>query len=82
MVGCILYPCTLKAQFFPVKVQTQGRVYYQKVIKRGTGKIHLRLVAQAFQPVHLRVAGRRNMNDPQFFKMLFMKEYQDDIFQI
>jgi hypothetical protein len=52
------------------------------VAKRGTCKIHLRLVAQAFQPVQMRVAGRCNINDPQFSKMLFMKEYQDDILQI
>jgi hypothetical protein len=45
-------------------------------------KIHLRLVAQAFQPVQMRVAGRCNSNDPQFSNILFMKEYQDDISQI
>ena len=52
------------------------------IAKRGTCKIHLRLVAQAFQPVQMRVAGRCNIKDPQFSNMLFMKEYQDDILQI
>jgi hypothetical protein len=32
-----------------------------------------RLVAQAFQPVQMRVEGRCSINDPQFFKMLFIK---------
>jgi hypothetical protein len=31
------------------------------------------MVAQAFQPVQKRVEGRCNINDPQFFKMLFIK---------
>jgi hypothetical protein len=29
----------------------------------------------------MRVEGRYNINDPQFSKMPFMEEYQDDILQ-
>jgi len=50
--------------------------------KEALAKFILGLVAQAFQPVQMRVEGRSNINDPQFSKMLFMKEYQDDILQI
>jgi hypothetical protein len=49
---------------------------------RVSCKIHLRLVAQAFRPVQMRVAGWCNINDPQFSDMLFMKEYKDDILYI
>ncbi|MDP1761471.1 MAG: hypothetical protein Q8L43_04540, partial [Deltaproteobacteria bacterium] len=35
------------------------------IAKRGTCKIHLRLVAQAFQPVQMPVEGRCSINDPQ-----------------
>jgi hypothetical protein len=34
--------------------------------KEALAKIHLRLVAQAFQPVHMRVEGRCNNNDLSF----------------
>ena len=40
--------------------------------KRGTGKIHPRLVAQASQPVQMRVEGRCSSNAPKFSKMLFI----------
>jgi hypothetical protein len=35
--------------------------------------MHLRLVAQAFQPVQMRVEGRCSINGLQFFKMFFIK---------
>jgi hypothetical protein len=52
---------------------SRRRVNYKKAIKRGTYKIQFMLVAQAFQPVQMRVEGRSSINDPQFSKMLFIK---------
>jgi hypothetical protein len=40
------------------------------VAKRGAVKIHLSLVAQAFQPVQKRVEGRCSINNPQFSQLL------------
>ena len=45
----------------------------KRTIQRASCRIHLRLVAQASQPVQMHVEGRCSINDPHFFKILFIK---------
>jgi hypothetical protein len=53
----------------------------KRFINRGTCKIHLRLVAQAFQPVQMRLkVGAALMTS--IFQYVFYKEYQGDNAQI
>jgi hypothetical protein len=48
--------------------------HYYSLAYGGTGKIHLRLVAQASQPAQMSIEGRASINGRQYSNMIFIKD--------